>query len=116
MSVVAVDFDGVLHPDLSEWKNQYPPDSPISGAQEFVQSLLDLGLQVVIFTARANDPAVRWGIIVWLNVWGFPLVEVSATKPFAGIYIDDRGFRFDGSFEKALKFVSSVDNWRTWQD
>ncbi len=59
------------------------------------------------------------GVRGWLSHWGFPdeLVECKIThkKLHAELFIDDRGFRFDGDFLKVLDFIENVNpKLETW--
>ena len=98
---VAVDFDGVIHSYTSQWVSaEVIPDPPVPGAIEWLCEV-SKRLEVVIFTTRgateAGRDAVRW----WLVAQGFASAyetRVTAEKPPALVYIDDRAWRFDGTF------------------
>lgn len=111
---IALDFDGVLHSYTSGWTGEIPTDSPVSGSVDFVNNLISLGYKLYIFSCRAKYKLGVSGIKDWLNKYGFPESKITVTneKPEADIYIDDRGFRFEGNFEEALKFVK--ENKKSW--
>ncbi|MGW7723109.1 hypothetical protein ACWGJ6_07135 [Streptomyces canus] len=88
--VVAVDFDGVLHSYTSGWTGYQPIDPPEPGAREFVEWLMDQGAEVVIVSSRANRRRGVRAIRQWLQVHGFPEVEITHRKVRAVAYVDDR--------------------------
>lgn len=53
---------------------------------------------VVIFTTRAKSPAGRFAVRGWLRLHGVHVKDedVTAEKPPALIYLDDRAYRFEG--------------------
>jgi hypothetical protein len=61
--------------------------------------------KLVIFSVRANEPGGVEAIEKWLAHWEFPAIPVSLEKPEAAIYVDDRGYRFDGSFSTLLTYL-----------
>ena len=98
MKRIALDFDGVLHLYTSPWTTASEiNDPPVPGALEAVKSWIEAGLEVVITSARANDPEGKTAIEEWLKIYGFPAIPVHP-KLKASIYIDDRGFKFEGKF------------------
>lgn len=102
---VAVDFDATLT-DYTTYKGVEITDDPLPGAQDFIQSLLDGGFDVVIYSHRAVEPEGVGAIIDWLEEHQFPPVrEVTAIKPAALAYVDDRAVRFEGDYEAVLKFI-----------
>lgn len=65
--------------------------------------------QVVIFTTRAKTPEGVEAIKKWLKEHGFPDLKITDKKGSASLYVDDRAYRFDGSFDKVVKYLT-VDN------
>lgn len=101
---IALDFDGVLHSYTSGWTGPVPEDPPVDGAQKFVEWLQDK-YEVVLFSSRADTKAGIDGIKSWLKDHNFPALEVYHEKPAAEVYVDDRGFRFTGDFNKVKDFL-----------
>ncbi len=93
---IAVDFDGVLHSYTSGWKGPVPTDPPVEGAKEFIEFLVNQGYDAIIHSTRADTREGLIGTKQWLADHGFPMVAVQAVKPKAILYVDDRGFRFEG--------------------
>lgn len=96
---VAVDFDGVLHSYTSPWVNpETIPDPPVAGAIEWLMEI-EKDFAVVIFTTRGKTPEGQRAVRHWLheNGWASGMnVTVTAEKPPALIYLDDRAWRFEG--------------------
>jgi hypothetical protein len=113
---VALDFDGVLHSYIKGFTGLIPKDPPVPGAQKFVEDLILNGYDVVIFSHRAVEPEGQVGIQGWLQKWDFPEnIAITATKPAAICYVDDRAFRFEGDFRQAFRFIESegAEPWTT---
>lgn len=104
---VAVDFDGVIHSYTSPWTTAGEiPDPPVPGAIGALHRLAE-DFDLVIFTTRAKTADGAVEVIKWLRKNGCPddlWKDVTAVKPAALIYIDDRAYRFNG------------DNWPTAQE
>ena len=111
---ICLDFDGVLHSYQSGWTGEEPTDPPVNGSIEFVKHLLNAGYGIVIYSARANAPQGIMGIKKWLKENQFPDIKISLEKPHAELYIDDRGYRFNGNFQEALDFITTENSLRPW--
>lgn len=117
--VVAIDFDGVIHQHVSKWTvAQEIHDGPVEGAFDFIERVLD-EFDVTIFSARAADPLGGKAIVGWLlHHWVaagrdqriIERVSISARKPHAFIYIDDRGWRFEGTFP-TMEELRTFEPW-----
>lgn len=97
---IAVDFDGVLHSYTSAWIDFHViPDPPVEGAIEWLNGIRH-HFQIVIFTTRAKTVLGELAVKKWLADHGFELhsdeYDVTALKPPALVYIDDRAWRFEG--------------------
>jgi hypothetical protein len=96
---VAVDFDGVLHSYTTPWIDaQTIPDPPVEGAIEWLNELLD-HFVVMIFSTRAETDEGAVAIRAWLKEHGmkrYHEVGITAQKPKALVYLDDRAIRFEG--------------------
>jgi adenylyl-sulfate kinase len=89
---ISIDFDGVIHKyskGFQGLENAY--DSPMNGAKESMQRLLDDGFVIKILSSRPKEV-----IYPWLEKYGMEHMvdEVSNHKFPATIYIDDRGYHF----------------------
>ena len=114
-TTIALDFDGVLHA-YSEREDNFPIPGgpPVEDAAATVDWLLEQNYQLVIFSARANEPGGVEAIEAWLQQWGFPAIPVSLQKPESALYVDDRGFRFDGSFSSLVDYLTENPKPSRW--
>lgn len=108
---IAVDFDGVIHSYTSPWVAAHViPDPPVPGAIDWLNAM-DARFKIVIFTTRGKTSEGRIAVRSWLADHGFVAahrvvdvtpqishyeIEITALKPPALIYLDDRAVRFDG--------------------
>lgn len=105
---VCVDFDGVL----AEFSDHIEDlGEPIEGGAEALKQLKNMGYKIIIHTARPHHDEHLQKIEDYLNEHGIPFDEINknsdcpweSTKPLADLYIDDRGLRFEGCWDTALK-------------
>lgn len=93
---VALDFDGVIH-EYHGW-NDGRMGPPIRGAKEAINTLLDNGFRVVIFSTR-EAPMIH----IWWQEHNMPVpVTVTNKKPLAVVLVDDRAITFDGHWSPGL--------------
>jgi hypothetical protein len=105
---IAVDFDGVIHSYTSPWvAAEVIPDPPVDGAIEWLNQMRR-EFEVVIFTTRGESYKGAKAVKEWLIEHGLEVVgdgwgqvAVTAVKPKALVYIDDRAWRFEGTFPTA---------------
>ena len=114
--VVAFDFDGTVSSYASGWTGVADiPDPPIAGIGDLFQKLRAAGMVIVIHSCRALDIAGYKAIISWLTKW--ELIEyvdsVTASKPIARCYVDDRAIQFRGD---AQEMFWKIMNFRSWQE
>jgi capsule biosynthesis phosphatase len=101
---ICLDLDGVIA-SLKKPGQTYRDLEPIPGAVEKMRALKAAGHYLIIQTARhmktcgANVGLVNARIakdtLDWLDHHGIPYDEIFFGKPWAQIYIDDNGFRFE---------------------
>lgn len=114
-SVIALDFDGVLHAYTSGWQGPTGiPDPPVPGMAEACHALVAQGFDLVVMSSRARPiyPEGPAAIRDWLARNGFPPMEVTSEKVHADVYVDDRGFRFTGDAAAFMAFV--LGDTRPW--
>ena len=111
---IAVDFDGVIHKSSKGYHDGTIYDEPIDGAKEALQKLSEKN-RVILYTCKArSDRALVNGktgtelVWDWLEKHGMSqyVAEVTAEKPRALVYIDDRAIEFrnwDSCFDKLEK-------------
>lgn len=99
---IAVDFDGVIHQYVSQWVDEHTiPDPPMPGAFAWLRQMVE-HYRVIVYSSRLPaglSEMGRWfeenggqDLLERLEFWDKP------GKPTALIYVDDRGFRFEGAF------------------
>lgn len=121
---VAVDFDGVIHQYLTPWVNAHTiPDDPVAGAIEWLHTAIQK-TDVVIFSTRCKTWRGRRAIRKWLQkhagmLWneapgffGLEDIRLSYEKPPALVYIDDRAWRFQGTFP-TISQIHQAKPWKT---
>lgn len=108
---IAIDFDGVLHAYTTPWtKPEEIHDEPVPGAVEWVTEACSR-FEVVVYSVRAETVPGREAMKAWLIRNGFPRdVLVMHEKPKAIVYIDDRAWRFEGTFP-SLDDVAAFKPW-----
>lgn len=114
LKTIAIDFDGVIHDDNKGYFDGTVYGDPIPGSIEAIKRLA-LNFKIIIFTAKAKSdrPLVNGKtgtelIWEWLNKHNLSdkeIYEVTAEKPRAILYIDDRGYRFI-NWEETFRFIS----------
>lgn len=120
---IAVDFDGVLHAYTSAWRidehgHGAIDDPPVLGAIAWLEQMVE-HFDVWIFTCRMLDPRrshVEQRIRDWLLVHGLSPIALARLlftheKPHADVYIDDRGFRFEGRFPTVAELAELRTPW-----
>jgi len=98
-SVIAFDFDGVIHRYSKKWYDGTIYDEPIKGSQEALRQLSNK-YKVVIVTSRTPIKDIKQ----WLSFWDFDEYEVTNQKIPALAYIDDRAIRFEGNWDTILNY------------
>jgi hypothetical protein len=116
MPTLALDFDGVIS-DYTGWRGYKAPfDPPVDGALEAIREYIDNGYDIVVHTSRADSPEQTKRLLAWFKEYGLEpryleRIAITATKPPAIIYIDDRGWKFDGRFPT----IHELKNFKTWK-
>lgn len=116
MSIIAIDFDGVLS-DHTGWKGYAAPfDPPVDGALQAIRDYIDAGYDVCIYTSRADGPKQVIRLMNWFRDYGLEHrylegMNITNKKPPAILFIDDRAFCFIGKFPT----VEELKNFKTWK-
>lgn len=115
---VAVDFDETI-----ATKAKYPDaGEPYEWVAEALRTLMDMGLEVRIYTCRLNGKKMREGkeaydadkriVEDYLEKWGIPydsIVPWSDGKPLACYYVDDKGVRFNGDWKATVELIRQFE-------
>lgn len=100
---VALDFDGVLRASMLD---DADTDGWVEGASEALRRLSDT-YRVIVFSCRCLTPGGAEDVWDWLRERGADeLVHaVTARKPDAVVYVDDKAVRFRGDWHETLETV-----------
>jgi hypothetical protein len=116
-NTVAVDFDGVIHSHELGFHDGTIYGTPIEGSLEALKTLSSK-YKIVLYTAKAkaDRPLIngKTGIeLVWLWLAKYNMdsyiAEVTAEKPRAICYVDDKAIRFL-NWEQSLKDIALFAN------
>lgn len=110
---VSSDFDGVIHSYTSGWQGaDVIPDPPIEGAIDWLNEVIVADYDVMILTTRARHEGGPEAVMAYLREHGFTgECLVTSEKHPALIYVDDRGWRFNGRFP-SLRQIRHMKPWR----
>ncbi len=113
---IAIDFDGVVHTFDKGYHDGTCYGSPIAGSLEAIKEL-SKKYNIIIFTAKAkpsrplvNNKTGTELVRDWLeehNVLKY-VSEITAEKPRAFLYIDDKGYRFE-NWSDTMKFLEDFN-------
>lgn len=101
-TVIAIDFDGVIHSFERGYFNGTIYGTPIKGAKEALE-YLSKHYTIIIYTtkARKDRPLIdgKTGtelVWEWLKKYNINqyITDISAEKPRAACYVDDKAIRF----------------------
>lgn len=98
--ILALDFDGVLNSYKSGFgAADVLPDPPVEGSVEACYEYAE-EFSLHVHSARCIDEASVRAVQRYLRDWGYPegMRVGRGQKPQAKVYIDDRGFQFNGKF------------------
>jgi len=102
-NLIQVDLDGTL---LERAENLTTFGAVKEGAVEALAVLKSKGYRIEVFTARPDPAAVK------TYIESTPLkdhvAEITNVKKDAIVFIDDRSYRFEGSWNKALNELNGI--------
>lgn len=116
--IIAIDFDGVIHKSSKGFHNGTIYDDPIEGSLESLKKIKEKGYKIIIYTCKANPqrPLIdnRTGIELiweWLEFYNVKkyIDDVVWGKPWALVYIDDKGYRFQ-NWKDTIRFLKELKN------
>ncbi len=109
---VVFDFDGVIHSYKSGWQGaDVIPDPIVPGVKESIDEIRQAGYKVVVVSTRCATERGMAAIYAYLERNGVVVDDVSAEKPPAIVYIDDRAICFDGKPETLLDKIKGFQPW-----
>ena len=116
MKTVVIDFDGTLASYDGKFE-QFKLGLPMPGAYAALADYLKAGYRVVIATTRAKDAIGKQLVKDWLGTHGFNELggpdgfQITAFKVPAVAYIDDRAWRFEGTWPSAKELDNFTPHW-----
>lgn len=106
---ICIDFDGTICQKQSYGGGEIWQD-PQPHAKEVINNLAQ-EYEIVVFTTRANpeipgNVEEKINVVAdWLDKHGIYYDRITATKPMAMVYIDDRGLRFTNWHDMSNYFL-----------
>lgn len=114
---VVFDFDGVIHSYTSGWQGiDSISDPPVPGIAQVIKELREFGYEVVVHSTRCSSERGRDAIWRWLDKHDIVVDDISATKPSAICYIDDRAIRFDGNTKNLVRKITEFKSYLDIQE
>jgi len=129
---IGLDFDGTIHSYKSGFHGKaILPDLPVDGAIAWLSFVLESDAKVIMHTCRLNPDSpseiedlgsfstedIVAAIKTWLVKHGLDKSLADSIefwsdrgKPHCNVYLDDRGYRFDGFFP-SLSHLKSLEKW-----
>lgn len=107
---ICLDFDGVMS-QYTGWQGADVLDRPRAGLKTFLLSFRGNNFKVVIHTTRETSLIVKW--LRQYNLAGL-VDEISAKKPPAAVYLDDRAVCFKGDFGEAMNEIKKFKAY--WEE
>ncbi len=110
---IGVDFDGVIHANTKGFYDGTVYDDPIPGSREALESL-SKKFTIVVYSAKARKDRMLIGgktgaelIWEWLRRHEMDsfVSDVTAEKPRAVFYIDDKAVRFNGQWDNTMELL-----------
>ena len=112
MTVICIDFDGVIYPNFKYLGAAVIKGVPVAGSVEALITL-SKNYTVVVHSARCDTPEGIKAIRDYLDRIGLEDIEVVPDKPRAKIYIDDRAVCFKGEWGETIADISKFKQWQT---
>lgn len=119
---IILDFDGVLHSYTTKFRFPWIiPDPPVPGAMKFLQEMV-AHFTVRIYSTRSFNSRGLAAMKKWIKEKGIEecgeefkeafkkLKFPEKGKPTGHLYIDDRGFHFEGDWPSA----EFIENFKPW--
>ena len=104
--LLAIDFDGVIHDKANPIKGRRM-GAPLPGARDALIKLRDDGHKVTIFTTMAVSVHGKNAVQDWMDYYDIPYWLVTATKPNAVIFVDDKAIRHT-TWPNTLELIDAI--------
>ena len=95
------DIDGTI---CQNTFGKYELAEPIQDRISFINKLYDEGCEIVMFTARGSTTGIDWTKFTkkQLEQWGLKYTKLILGKPYAELFIDDKGIEANQFFYNEL--------------
>ena len=119
---VVLDFDGVIHSYTTKFKFPWIiSDPPVEGAMKFIHEASKQFTVKIFSTRSANEKGLKamynyiekYGIAECGEDFKKTMKKIkfpTGHKPSATLFIDDRGYQFNGKFPS----LDYIENFKTW--
>lgn len=117
MKTIYIDFDGVIHSYISDFtKADEILDSPLPGAIEWLDELVDKFHVFIYSTRLVHGADVERAMVDWLvrngmSMWQVDKLGFTAVKRGASVYIDDRCWRYEGGDYPTVQELQDFKPW-----
>lgn len=109
---VVFDFDGVIHSYKSGWKGaSVCIDPPVDGIKDVIDKLHDDGYLVVVQSSRCATQLGKEAVQKYLDINDIYADDITAEKPAAIAYIDDRAICFTGNTKNLINRIKKFKPW-----
>lgn len=113
---VGTDFDGVIHKYDGDWQGaDVIPGGPVDGAKEWLDELAaeyDIWVNSTRCDTEKGVDAVRsWLQELGLKQETLDVIAIGGEKRKCLIYVDDRGWRFEGDNFPTIKQIKGALPW-----
>lgn len=109
---ITLDFDGVIHPYNKPFDPNSCPEPPEEEVNKSIQKIRSMGFEVYVLSTRCETPHGVQLIRDYLKTHNIEVDDVVSTKERSKVYVDDRGYRFTGNWDKLVNFLSDEENYR----
>ena len=96
------DIDGTI---CQNTFGEYELAEPIEERIQFINKLFESGCEIIMFTARGSTTNIDWTDFTkkQLNEWGLKYSKLLLGKPYAEIFVDDKGIEANTFFDNKSK-------------
>jgi len=109
---VCFDFDGVIHSYTSGWQGVTVMKDPVvPGIVQAIKDIRGAGYEVIVYSTRCTTLNGISAVRKYLRDNDIKVDGISANKPPAIVYIDDRAICFDGDAAGLLEKINTFTPW-----
>ncbi|MDR1516037.1 MAG: hypothetical protein LBS45_10090 [Synergistaceae bacterium] len=108
---IVFDFDGVIHSYVSGWLGiDAIPDEPDGDVIQAINTLRADGYEVIVVSTRCKEAEGKAAVIKYLSKHGVTVDGMSAEKPPALVYVDDRAI----CYRPGMELVETIKTFKPW--